>query len=142
MGPGDLINNGLSGCDRCVICCWQNLQFLKPTENICSKNTQTGPGNAVAASDNDVKHFYEYFVMMAASHVTLVTLTCFFMTYPSIRLTMFLLSNSQFSCSPSSANHAFPDDFWIVPVSASLWRSHIKDEMVFVKGLFLSPRLC
>ena len=55
---------------------------------------------------------------------------------------MFLLSNSQFSSSPSSANHAFPDDFWIVPVSASLWRRHIKHEMVFVKGLLHSSRLC
>ena len=139
-----MINNGLSGCDRFVIfTCWQNIRFSKPTKNICSKTQKMGPaGISVAASDNDVKHFYEYFVMMEASHVTLVTLTCFFMTYPSIRLTMFLLSNSQFSSSSSSANHAFPDDFWIVPVSASLWRSHIKHEMVFVKGFFLSPRLC
>lgn len=59
-----------------------------------------GPaGISVAASDNDVKHFYEYFVMMEASHVTLVTLTCFFMTYPSIpdnvppfELSIFLLA--------------------------------------------------
>ena len=117
-------------------------EFSKPTttENICSKNTKRVLS---AASDNDVKHFYEYFVMMEASHVTPVTLTCFFMTNPSIPDNAFLLSNSQFSyLQPSSANHAFPDDFWIVPVTASLLRTDIKHEMVFVNGLFLSSRLC
>ena len=95
----------------------QKSSILKIIErNICSKNTKTILDIAVAASDNDVKHFYEYFVARVASHVTPVTLACFCDTsHISQFLTIFLLSTTQFS-SPSSANHHI--SWWVLDSSS------------------------
>ena len=144
MGSGDLINNGLSGCDRYVISGWQNLQFSLKTNNngkYLLEKHKTGPGGCqrqwcetflwIFCHDGSQScHAGDSNMLFHDKSVN--SWQC----VPPFELSIFL------HLQPSSANHAFPDDFWIVPVTASLLRTDIKHEMVFVNGLFLSSRLC